>query len=54
MSERGSKLVCSQLEDELEERDSMDWLEDHEMMRRWEGVIKEGKITMKRNEGREE
>ena len=36
----GQSWDCSQLEDDLEERDSMDWLEDDEVMRQLEEVNK--------------
>ena len=49
----GQSWDCAQLEDELEERDVMGWLEDDEMRRKWEEVSKdEEKITSRRNEGR--
>ena len=35
------KCDCSQLEDDSEEGDVMDWLEDDEMMKQWEDVSKE-------------
>ena len=38
-------------ENELEERDAMDWLVDDEMVRQWRGVCKEEEeITVKRSE----
>ena len=41
------------MEDELEERDAMDWLMDDEMIRQWEVVSKEEeRITRMRGEGR--
>ena len=49
----GPGWESSQVEDVLEERDAMDWLEDDMMMRRWEEVSQEEeKITLRRNEGR--
>ena len=35
------KCDCSQLEDDFEEGDVMDWLEGDEMMQHWEDVSKE-------------
>ena len=35
------KWDCSQLEDDFEEGDVMDWLEDDDMMKQWEDVSKE-------------
>ena len=32
---------CSKVDNELEERDAMDWLKDGELMRQWEKVNKE-------------
>ena len=50
----GRSWNCSQVEDELEERDAMDWLEDDEIMRQWEEVSKEEeRITRRKGEGRE-
>ena len=39
----GRSRDCSQVEDELEERDAMD-CEDDEMMKQWEEVSKEEKV----------
>ena len=37
----GQSWDCSQMEDELDERDATDWLADDEMMKQWEEVSKE-------------
>ena len=39
----GQSWDCSQIEDELEERDAMDWLMNDEVMRQWKEVSKEGR-----------
>ena len=45
------KWDCCQAEDDFEEGDVMDWLEDDEMMRQWEGASKEEeKITVRKLE----
>ena len=53
---RQSMSQCSdrwKVVDDLEEGDAMDRYEDGEMMRQWEDVSQEeGKITLKRNEGK--
>ena len=47
------KLDCSQVEEECEEGEMMDWLEVDEMMRQREEVSKEDeKITVRKMEGR--
>ena len=39
----GQSWDCSQIEDELGERDAMDWLMNDEVMRQWDEVSKEGR-----------
>ena len=49
----GQSWDCSQMEDELEERDATDWIMDDEMIRQWEEVCKvDERITRIRGEGR--
>ena len=49
----GSKLGCSQVENEPEETVAVDWLMDDEL-RLWEVVRKDEQgITLKRSEGRD-
>ena len=46
----GQSWDCSQMENELEERDAMAWPMDDEMTRQWEEVSnEEEEITVKRN-----